>query len=99
MLLFRSLLETGLKVSITLMSTYTTTVGIEVHAELKTKSKMFCSCANNVHASEANAHVCPVCMAHPGTLPVVNREAVHFLMQMGKAIGGTLAEYSEFDRK
>lgn len=81
------------------MSTYTTTVGIEVHAELKTKSKMFCGCANNVHASEPNAHVCPVCMAHPGTLPVVNKEAVHFLMQVGKAIGGTLAEYSEFDRK
>lgn len=81
------------------MSTYRTTVGIEVHAELKTKSKMFCGCENSPHASLANEHVCPVCMAHPGTLPVVNKQAVTFLMQVGKAIGGELAEYSEFDRK
>lgn len=81
------------------MSTYRTTVGIEVHAELKTKSKMFCGCENSPHASLANEHICPVCMAHPGTLPVVNKQAVLFLMQVGKAIGGELAEYSEFDRK
>lgn len=81
------------------MNSYKTTVGIEVHAELKTKSKMFCGCTNDPHASEPNTNVCPVCMAHPGTLPVVNKEAVHFLMQVGTAIGGELAEYSEFDRK
>lgn len=81
------------------MNTYTTTVGVEVHVELKTKSKMFCGCTNAPHASLPNVHVCPVCMAHPGTLPVVNKEAVFFLMQVGRAIGGTLAEYSEFDRK
>jgi aspartyl-tRNA(Asn)/glutamyl-tRNA(Gln) amidotransferase subunit B len=81
------------------MSTYRTTVGIEVHAELKTKSKMFCGCENSPHASVANEHICPVCMAHPGTLPVVNKQAVSFLMQVGSAIGGELAEYSEFDRK
>lgn len=81
------------------MNTYTTTVGVEVHVELKTKSKMFCGCKNAPHASLANIHVCPICMAHPGTLPVVNKEAVFFLMQVGRAIGGTLAEYSEFDRK
>lgn len=81
------------------MKTYTTTVGVEVHAELKTKSKMFCGCKNEPHASAANTYICPVCMAHPGTLPVVNKEAVHFLMQVGRAIGGELADYSEFDRK
>ena len=81
------------------MKMYTTTVGLEVHAELKTKSKMFCGCKNDPHASLANAHVCPICMAHPGTLPTVNKEAVLLLLQVGKAIGGTLAEYSEFDRK
>jgi len=81
------------------MNSYKTTVGIEVHAELKTKSKMFCGCKNDPHASEVNTNICPVCMAHPGTLPVVNKEAVHFLMQVGTAVGGTLAEYSEFDRK
>jgi len=81
------------------MNAYKTTVGLEVHAELKTKSKMFCGCKNDPHASKPNANICPVCMAHPGTLPVVNKEAVHFLMQVGTAIGGTLADYSEFDRK
>ncbi len=81
------------------MNTYKTTVGIEVHAELKTKSKMFCGCKNNPHEGLPNAHTCPVCMAHPGTLPVVNKEAVVSLLKMGTAIGGTLAEFSEFDRK
>jgi aspartyl-tRNA(Asn)/glutamyl-tRNA(Gln) amidotransferase subunit B len=84
---------------ISAMNSYKTTVGIEVHAELKTKSKMFCGCKNAPHASEPNTNICPVCMAHPGTLPVVNKEAVHMLMQVGTAINGTLAEYSEFDRK
>jgi len=91
------MLETMLKYAH--MNSYKTTVGIEVHAELKTKSKMFCGCKNDPHASEPNTNVCPVCMAHPGTLPVVNKEAVHYLMQVGTAIGGELAEYSEFDRK
>lgn len=81
------------------MTTYTTTVGLEVHAELKTKSKMFCGCENNPHASLPNLHICPVCTAHPGSLPTLNKEAIHFLLQVGKAIGGELAEYSEFDRK
>lgn len=81
------------------MSSYKTTVGIEVHAELKTKSKMFCGCKNDPHASEPNANVCPVCMAHPGSLPVVNKEAVRSLFVVGSAIGGELAAFSEFDRK
>lgn len=81
------------------MSTYTTTVGLEVHAELKTKSKMFCGCANDPHASEPNEHTCPVCLAHPGTLPAVNKEAVRAVYAVGTALGGKLADYSEFDRK
>jgi len=81
------------------MSSYQTTVGVEVHAELKTKSKMFCGCKNDPHATEANQNVCPVCMAHPGTLPTVNEEAVHLLLKVGTAINGTLADFSEFDRK
>ncbi|MCA9366422.1 Asp-tRNA(Asn)/Glu-tRNA(Gln) amidotransferase subunit GatB [Candidatus Kaiserbacteria bacterium] len=81
------------------MSTYTPTIGIEVHAELNTKSKMFCSCVNDPHAAEANTHICPVCLAHPGTLPAVNKEAVKKVLLVGKALGGTLAAYSEFDRK
>ncbi len=81
------------------MSEYKTTVGIEVHAELKTKSKMFCGCVNDPHAAEPNTHVCPICMAHPGTLPTVNERAVELVLMVGKAIGGELADFSEFDRK
>lgn len=85
--------------NIVAMNDYKLTVGIEVHAELTTKSKMFCGCENNPHAAEANANVCPVCMAHPGTLPTVNKEAVKKVLLVGKALKGTLATFSEFDRK
>ncbi len=81
------------------MNKYTPTIGIEVHAELKTASKMFCSCKNDPHSSEANTNICPVCLAHPGTLPTVNKEAVKKLLMVGRAIGGEIASYSEFDRK
>lgn len=79
--------------------TYRPTIGLEIHAELSTRTKMFCACANAPHAAEPNVHVCPVCMAHPGTLPVPNEEAVRKVLQVGAAIGGTLADFSEFDRK
>ncbi|MAZ30029.1 Asp-tRNA(Asn)/Glu-tRNA(Gln) amidotransferase GatCAB subunit B [bacterium] len=81
------------------MSEYTTTIGIEVHAELTTNSKMFCGCKNDPHAAEANTHVCPVCMAHPGTLPTVNEAAIKKVRLVGEAIGATLTDFSEFDRK
>ncbi len=81
------------------MSTYRPTIGLEIHAELNTRTKMFCQCANNPEATEPNMHVCPVCMAHPGTLPVPNKEAVHQVLRVGTAIGGTIADYTEFDRK
>lgn len=80
-------------------TTYTTTIGLEVHAELKTKSKMFCGCKNDPHKGEANSHTCPVCLAHPGTLPVPNEEAIAMVLLFGKAVGATPATYSEFDRK
>jgi aspartyl-tRNA(Asn)/glutamyl-tRNA(Gln) amidotransferase subunit B len=78
---------------------YTTTIGLEVHAELKTKSKMFCGCPNDPHASLPNTNICPVCLAHPGTLPVANEEAVKSVVTFGVAVGGEIATYSEFDRK
>ena len=78
---------------------YTTTIGLEVHAELKTASKMFCGCKNDPHAGEPNAHACPVCLAHPGTLPVPNEEAIKKVLLFGKAVNATPATYSEFDRK
>lgn len=81
------------------MSMYRPTIGLEIHAELNTNTKMFCACANNPEATEPNVHVCPVCMAHPGTLPAPNKEAVRQVLRVGTAIGGTLADYTEFDRK
>ena len=78
---------------------YIPTIGLEVHAELKTKSKMFCGCPNDPHASEPNTNICPVCLAHPGTLPVANFAAVKNVITFGMAVGGEIATYSEFDRK
>ena len=81
------------------MATYTPTIGIEVHAELKTKTKMFCNSVNAPHEAEPNVHICPVCMAHPGTLPVINKEAVKHVLQVGLALKGEIATFTEFDRK
>ncbi|MBI2474777.1 MAG: Asp-tRNA(Asn)/Glu-tRNA(Gln) amidotransferase subunit GatB [Candidatus Taylorbacteria bacterium] len=78
---------------------YTPTIGLEIHAELKTKSKMFCGCANNPDEPRQNTNICPVCMGHPGTLPVINEEAVRHVLRVGTAINGKLADFSEFDRK
>ena len=81
------------------MSIYRATIGLEIHAELKTVTKMFCSCRNDADEKEPNKNICPVCMAHPGTLPVINKEAVHKVLLVGAGLGGTLADYTEFDRK
>lgn len=81
------------------MSTYRLTVGLEVHAELKTQTKMFCACINNPNEKTPNLNICPVCMAHPGSLPIINKKAVHKVLLMGTAVGGTLADFTEFDRK
>ncbi len=78
---------------------YEATIGLEIHAELKTNTKMFCSSTNDPYAAVANTHICPICLAHPGTLPVINFEAVRHVLRVGIAIGATLADYSEFDRK
>lgn len=78
---------------------YTVTVGLEIHAELRTATKMFCACRNNPDERVANLNVCPVCLAHPGALPTINKEAVRKVLMVGKAVGGTLADYTEFDRK
>lgn len=80
-------------------SEYTPTIGLEIHAELKTKTKMFCSCINNPHAAEPNMHICPVCTAQPGALPVVNKQAVENVLKVGVALGATTASFTEFDRK
>ena len=81
------------------MSEYLPTIGLEIHAELKTATKMFCNSKNNPFAGKPNTNICAVCMAHPGTLPVINREAVKQVLRVGVALGGKLADYTEFDRK
>lgn len=78
---------------------YRPTIGLEVHAELKTATKMFCDSANDPDEARPNINICPVCLAHPGTLPVINHEAVAHILRMGTAIGGDIADFTEFDRK
>lgn len=80
-------------------SEFIPTIGLEVHAELKTQTKMFCACKNNPDEERPNWNICPVCMGHPGTLPVINKEAVKHILKVGVAVGGKLADKSEFDRK
>lgn len=81
------------------MAKYYPTVGLEIHAELKTVTKMFCSCKNNPDEEKPNINICPVCMAHPGALPVPNKKAIENVIKVGLAIDGNIADFSEFDRK
>ena len=79
---------------------YKPVIGLEIHAELHTLTKMFCACKNDADETRPNVNICPVCMAHPGTLPVINKKAVEHVLRVGTAVGGTLAtEFTEFDRK
>jgi len=81
------------------MTKYEPTIGMEVHVELKTNSKMFCSCVNNPDETEPNKNVCPVCMGQPGTLPVANKKAIEYVIKAGLALNCRIAEFSKFDRK
>lgn len=78
---------------------YRPTIGLEVHAELSTTTKMFCNSVNDPDEIRPNINICPICLAHPGTLPVINHEAVRHMLRIGTAIDGTIADFSEFDRK
>ncbi|MEI8097038.1 MAG: Asp-tRNA(Asn)/Glu-tRNA(Gln) amidotransferase subunit GatB [Candidatus Moraniibacteriota bacterium] len=79
---------------------YNVTIGMEIHAELKTASKMFCDCKNGLGLEkEPNVHICPVCTAQPGSLPVPNRKAIEAVQKVGLALGCTLRLQSKFDRK
>ena len=78
---------------------YILTVGLEIHAELKTRTKMFCNSKNDPDEKRPNVNICPVCMGYPGTLPTINKEAVAHVIRVGTALGGTIADFTEFDRK
>jgi len=81
------------------MNEYKPTIGLEIHAELKTQTKMFCDSKNDPDEKKPNINICPVCMAHPGTLPVINKEAVKHVLKVGHAFGAKIADFTEFDRK
>ena len=78
---------------------YKPVVGLEIHVELSTKSKMFCSCVNDPNERHPNVNICPICTAQPGTLPVINKEAVRKVIKTGLSLKCQIPEYSKFDRK
>ena len=78
---------------------YDIIIGMEIHAQLKTKSKMFCSCANDGENKKPNTTICEVCVGHPGTLPVINKKAVEWTILTGFAVNCEIADFTKFDRK
>jgi aspartyl-tRNA(Asn)/glutamyl-tRNA(Gln) amidotransferase subunit B len=81
------------------MERYEAVIGIEVHCQLRTASKMFCGCSTAYDGAAPNTHTCPVCLALPGTLPVINRRAVEFVISTGLAIEATIPVRTQWERK
>lgn len=78
---------------------YEPVVGLEIHTELKTQTKMFCGCSNDPEEEKPNKNVCPICLGHPGALPTTNQQAVENVIKLGIALGAKIAHWSHFDRK
>jgi aspartyl-tRNA(Asn)/glutamyl-tRNA(Gln) amidotransferase subunit B len=78
---------------------YETVIGLEVHAQLLTKSKMYCGCSTDYASAPPNTHVCPVCLGLPGVLPVINKQAVEYTMMTALALHCSVSEFTKFDRK
>lgn len=79
--------------------TYKPTIGLEIHCELKTETKMFCGCKNDPEERHPNVNICPICTGHPGCLPTINKEAVRKVIKLGMALGSEIPTISKFDRK
>ncbi|MBI2097367.1 MAG: Asp-tRNA(Asn)/Glu-tRNA(Gln) amidotransferase subunit GatB [Candidatus Vogelbacteria bacterium] len=79
--------------------TYQPVIGLEIHAQLQTRTKMFCNSVNDPDEKRPNVNICPICLGHPGTLPTINKKAVEHVLRLGLAVGGQLADRTEFDRK
>jgi aspartyl-tRNA(Asn)/glutamyl-tRNA(Gln) amidotransferase subunit B len=79
--------------------TYEIVIGLEVHTQLLTKSKMFCSCSTDYASAPPNTHVCPICLGMPGVLPVINEKAIEYTVITALALNCTIPEYTKFDRK
>jgi len=77
---------------------YITTIGLEIHIHLGSKTKIFCSCPTSF-TKDPNAHTCPVCLGLPGTLPVLNEKAFHYAIKAALALNCNISEYVSFDRK
>lgn len=76
-----------------------TIIGLEFHVQLKTNSKMFCKCANEPDPKKPNKNICPICLGHPGTLPVTNKKAVEMAIKAALALNCEIANFTKFDRK
>ena len=81
------------------MAKYEPVIGLEIHAELKTKTKMFCASKNDPDEKHPNVNICPVCTGAPGTLPVINKEAVSHVIKVGLALKSKISEITKWDRK
>jgi aspartyl-tRNA(Asn)/glutamyl-tRNA(Gln) amidotransferase subunit B len=78
---------------------FETIIGLEVHAQLQTRSKMFCCCSTDYASAPPNTHVCPVCLGMPGVLPVINQQAVEYTAMTALALNCSISEFTRFDRK